>query len=526
MFLIAAFPVIAFPIRLVTRTVFSGRALHSIIVFLLFISLINLASGLVAWNEGTSAELEWGEMLVAGNYSLSLIDFSPEESDVLQALLELQKDNVTIATRSLQEGDSFILNDSVKVTAERIVRDEEEGEQYAKLEIQLPADPELALLLSADKEIYQCGDTIQMELGIENKGIVDAEGMQIRIDSKPPLFQEKYSRSTLEAGRIWDEKKHTAEIDPIKFDLKTPCLAMPADFQMRVFCTFEDPEGKKHEAWGGTEFQVYGTLQLHKRVEESQDYGKGYYVVDSLWNCGNRTINIKLDDSAGSDFAANGTLHWQIKLGPGQTKIVSYEVFARKPGTGLTLPPAEARFAFGRSDCTISSESPIVDVFGPFIEPMRKVSEKSVSPGSPVTVMLNLTNHGNKKAKVSYQETIPEGALLVSGKTRGGVLLDPNCGVDVEYTIRCNNPGRILLPAGEVLYHDVLGNSYSAATPGIEINVESPKIVRSIPPNSSIAAVVEEKQTGSGENYMAENYMVYLSLLIVLIFGALFARYS
>lgn len=50
--------------------------------------------------------------------------------------------------------------------------------------------------------------------------------------------------------RPGDEKKHTAEIDPIKFDLDAPYPAMPADFQLRVFCTFEDPQGKKHDAWG------------------------------------------------------------------------------------------------------------------------------------------------------------------------------------------------------------------------------------------------------------------------------------
>jgi len=519
------------PVHLITQTVPVRAALHSLLVFLLIYSSIDPSLCLVVWNEGTEAELEWGEMLVAGNYSLSLIDFSPEESDVLQALVELQKDNVTLATRSLHEGDSFILNDSVKVTAERIVRDEEEDEQYADLLIQLPAEPEIALLLSADKEIYRGGDTIRMELGIENKGIVDAEGMQIIIDSKPQQFLEKFSRSILDAGRTWDEKKHTAELDPIKFDLKAPYLAMPEEFQLRVFCTFEDPDGKKHEAWGGTKFQVAGSLQLHKRVEESQDYGKGYYVTDSFWNCGNRTINIELDDSTGSDFVANETLHWQVKLAPGQTKTESYEIFAGKPGTGLILPPAQATFALGGSDCTVTSESPMVDVFGPFIEAKRDIDKRSVSPGSVVTVTLNLTNSGNKKAKVSYRETVPEGAFLERGKTCGWVLLDPSGGVDEEYTIRCTNPGRLRLPASEISYHDAMGNSYHAGTQEVEINVAAPKAIRTPPRNASLnaslnasgateAGAVKEKAESE------DNFIVYLSLLIVLIFGAFFARYS
>jgi len=81
------------PVHLITQTVPARVELHSLLVFLLIYSSIDPSLCLVVWNEGTEAELEWGEMLVAGNYSLSLIDFSPEESDVLQALVELQKDN-------------------------------------------------------------------------------------------------------------------------------------------------------------------------------------------------------------------------------------------------------------------------------------------------------------------------------------------------------------------------------------------------------------------------------------------------
>jgi len=488
------------------------------IALILCSALVELAAGLMVWNEGTSAELEWGEMLVAGNYSLSLVDFSPEGADTLQVLLDLQRDNVTVATRSLAEGDSFSLNDTIRVTAERIVRDEESDEQYAKLRIQLPAEPELALLLSTDKEVYRGGDTIRVELGVENRGIVDAEGLQITIDSEPRLFEKRFCRSNLEAGRTWDEKRQTREADPIKFDLQAPYITLPADFQLRAFCTFEDREGREYEARGGTRLRVSGSVQLHKMIDESQDFGKGYHVMDTLWNCGNKTTEIELDDSTGSGFVTSEELHWQIGLDPGQTKTLSYEILARKPGTGQVLPPAKARFALGGMDCTLTSESPIVDVLGPFVEVTRDASRRRVSPGETLTVKLNLTNSGNRRAKVFFREAVPGGTLLVGGNNHSWALLDPGESVHGEYTLLCTHPGRLRLPAGEISYHDAGGNSYSCTEPEITIDVEAPKAIP--PPTANESSPADEEQAGPDGGHL-----MYASLAIVLIFGLLFSRY-
>jgi len=82
---------------------------------------------------------------------------------------------------------------------------------------------------------------------------------------------------------------------------------------------------------GGTEFQVCGSLQRHKRVKESQDCGKSYNVVDSFWNCGNRTVDIKLGDSTGSDFAANETISWPFCYAIRKKRIQTWFLFSVFP---------------------------------------------------------------------------------------------------------------------------------------------------------------------------------------------------
>ena len=211
-------------------------------LFAVMLVLISSAQAII-WNEGASGELRWGEALVFGNYSLNLIDFSTESSAVPRALVELQKDNITQASRALQAGEFFSLNDSVKVSATKIVMGDREDEPYAEFRIQLPASPDISLLLTSNKEVYQGGDMIRLDLEIENKGVVDAEDLKIILDSNPPLVNASYSRSKLEAGRVWDEDKHTRAIDPIKLNLKAPYLLESAEFEVRAHAEYADEWG-------------------------------------------------------------------------------------------------------------------------------------------------------------------------------------------------------------------------------------------------------------------------------------------
>lgn len=471
----------------------------------------------VVWDEGLRAELHWGEAMILGNHTLVLVDFSPEDSKTSQALVELQKDNVTLAIRALTAGESFSLNDSIKVTAQKVVKDDQEDEPYADLTVQLPAAPEISLLLSSDKDVYQGGDKIRLELEIENTGIVAVEGMKISLTSDPPMVYAKWNRSTLEAGRKWDEDKHTSKIDPIKVNLNAPYLPLPKEFRLRVHAWYNDPEGRMYEAWGGTSFQVAGSLQLHKQVEASQDFGKGYFVVDTLWNRGNRTLCVTLTDSVGHDFQTDSPLSWKFNITPDETKAVSYKVVAKMPKEGLVLPCAEASFVLGSERYKVFSESPVVDVFGPFIEAKRTISAAKVAPGNEVKVLLNLTNSGNRKARVSFQETLPSEAELVGGSPRGTFMINPNEGRNIEYIIRVMRPGEIRLPASEIDYRGVLGDTYRASTPEIAIEVQSGKKANISHVEPSQAPRINEK---SGHS------IVYLSLAFILVIWAAFGRYA
>jgi len=493
--------------------------------------LLALASAAqsVVWNEGVNGELHWGEGLFLEGYNLKLADFSIKNLGTSNVLLELQKDNLTIARRALRAGEWFILNDSIKVTVQQIIRGDIQDDPSAKIWVQIPAAAEISLVLTGKRDVFQGGDEMSLQLQIENKGIVDAENLKITLDSIPPFVNARYSISAVEAGRVWDKKKNTREIDNIKINLKVPYFPEPTDLKLKAHAEYTDQQGKAYESWGGAVFRISGPLQLHKRVEEIQDFQKSYYVINSLRNTGNRTLSITLSDSTGSGFHTNSSLNWKLNLSPGEAKTESYRIEAKEPSVGQILLNAEARYSWDDMSYTIRSEKPVVDVFGPLIEVKKSVSPTELEPGRVTTVLIQLVNTGNKKAVVFLQELVPGETELISGSVNESLMLSPNETYSKEYQLRCIKPGIIRLPSTEIIYRDVLGNEYRTNTRAFENDVQTEKDANQIDPALNETGKADAlKETGKDDverEAKREKYISYLLLLIVLLLSSAFSRY-
>ena len=494
---------------------------------LLFILLTLIsAAQAVVWNEGISGELHWGETLFLENYTLKLADFSIVESHTSKVLVELEANNLTIAKRALQVGEWFTLNDSIKVTVEQIVKGDIQDDPFAEIRLQLPAAADISLILTGNREIYQGGDEMRFQLQITNIGIVDAENLRIRLDSIPPFVNNQYSISMVEAGRVWDKKKNTHEIDNLKINIKAPYFPEPIDLKLQAHAQYTDPQKKSYESWGGTNFHISGPIQLHKRVEETQEFQKSYYVINSLRNCGNRTLTLDLSDSTGSGFQADSSLSWKFNLSPGESKTISYLIKAKQPGLSQTLPDAKACYSWDDKIYTVRSERPVVDAFGPLIEVERSVSPTKLQPGEVATVSIQLTNTGNKEAAISLQGTLPGKTKLISGVFNESLMLLPNETYSKDYQLRCIEPGTIRLPQGEISYRDVRGNEYRTSMNALEIDVQSDAQNETGKVDTQTEkADVERDDTDVKTEENSEKYLSALLITIVLLLSAAFSRY-
>jgi hypothetical protein len=315
-----------------------------------------------------------------------------------------------------------------------------------------------------------------MLLSVENRGAVDAEDLRIIVDSNPPIFSRWINMSILQAGSAWDDRKKTAEIDPIRFDLVAPYLLEAGDLQVKVHAQYTDPDGNAHQSWGGGKAHISGPLRLFKRVEEAQELSESYYVINSLSNYGNRTFSVDLSDSTGKEFHSNETLQWKIVLEPGQTKIVSYCIKPIEPAMGISLPDAVASFRMGERIYTIHSNRPVVDVTGPLIDAKRSISPKRVKAGEEAVISLELENRGNRKAVLTMAETVPQGAELISGELNESVMLSPGEKAARNIRLRVIGPDGISIPSSMVRYRDVRGNDYSTRTSALRVTVEEEEV--------------------------------------------------
>lgn len=500
-----------------------------ILLIILILLLLAASSQAVVWNEGVTGELHWGEMLAMGNYTLKLADFSQEETGK-NVLVQLQEDDTVIARRVLRTGDSFVINDSVRVSVSKIIEGDVEDEPRAHLRLQLPATPEMSLLLVSDRDTYEGGDLIRLKLKVENRGIVDAENLRISLNSTPPLIRERFRLSGLKAGEVWDEDKDTIEVDPIKIDQYAPYLPESSDLEVRIIAEYLDPEGESHQSWGGTTFRLLGPIKLHKRVDEVMEFSDSSHVINSIRNLGNRTLTIDLYDSTGPNFITDDSLDWRVVLKPGESKTFSYRINAKKPGMGQALNDATASYRFGEKTYTVHSEIPLIDVIGPQIDVTRKINPSRVKAGEEATISYEFKNVGNRKAVVILKETVPTGVELLEGALNDSFMLSIEEKATRKIRLRFFQPGAIRIPADSVTYRDVRGNEYHTDTPALEVEVQDENEAKDALPGASgsIRSDINAKrdvESRDATDAKMDGTLLILPILVILLLSLALGRY-
>ena len=499
--------------------------------FLISLLFISLVSSAVEWGDRTEGELHWGEHLRLGEYALEVADFTPEDSTPRMVMRNLYQGKELIASRALEAGDNFSIDDRVLVTAEKIeMRDyllDECAEACASVGLQTRAVPELRLYLVTEKDSYEPGEYIDFRLSVENTGTVEAEFIKVDLVSEPPLVFARYARSSLVPGEVWDEDLSTEKVDPIEFRQKAPYPPGPEEFRVKARARYLDPEGDPGEAWGETIFDVFGLIKLHKYLEETQNFGEDFYVCLSLRNSGNKTLNVEVTDSAGRDFETDSSLEWDLEIPSGSSEVMSYRLGATRPGEEQTLPPAEAVYSMEGVSYKVFSESPVVDVIGPLVEIKRRASSARVRVGEDVVVTVEAKNVENRRTKVSLEEPVPEWAKLRAGETWGSWVLMPEETATLEYTISCRRAGRFEVPGTIICYRNGEGAACSADSSPLRIIAEEANEVCETPDAGDLPC--EAILSGAGdpdEEDRDTSLLIWALLVVILLLFLIFDRYS
>lgn len=442
--------------------------------YILCLLLLTIPAAAVEWGDTAKADLHWGEKLRLEDYTLEVADFTPEEKTPPQVMLNLFEDKDRIATRALEAGEEFTIDDKVRVQVMEIERgdwlEDENREPSVAVRIQTRTIPELYIYLITDKDTYEPDQDVKFQLGVENRGLAKAEDIKIELSSDPTLIDSEYTKSSLAPGEIWDDKPATKEeIDPIEFKLKAPSPPEPIDFKVTAHACYLDSEGDPLESWGGTLFSVFGPLKIDKYAEENQKLGEKSYVHITLRNCGKTILKIELKDSTCRNFETDSSLKWNFEILPGKTETVSYQIEPKDPGDGQILPSAEATYQIDRKTYKATSSSPVIDVLGPQVEAKKSASSKVVELGETVVMTLELKNTGNQRTRITLNEEIPSWAEFLEGKTTISQVLLPEEVAILEYSITSWKSGKFEVPPTNIYYLDSEGTLCTTDTSRLKI---------------------------------------------------------
>lgn len=507
-------------------------ALMLIATALVALALTAFTAQSVVWGDGIEGEISWGESLNLSNYTLTAEDFFSGETKRPGVLVEVRQGEDAAISRVMAVGDGFELNDSLKVDLEAIeVESLELNKSRAKIRMRSPAEPELSVVLTPDKDRYLGGDDIHLDLRVENTGIVDAEDLSVDVDLGNLAGESRHRKDLLRPGEVWTKDDSG---DPLRITIKAPYLPEPANVELTADAKFSDPDGGIHHVSGATFFWVEGQLKLSKRVDELQRIGKRYWAIDTIRNIGRSTLQVRLEDSCGPHFSSDADLTRELIVLPGKMETFSYLVEAVKPGLNLSVPAAEVSYSFGNKTYRAVSNSPLVDVVGPFIEARLSVDPEIVVEGENIEVLAEVENSGNRFAGVSLFQAVPEWASLAQGEIDRSLKLGPGEKASFSYTLICREPGRCELSPMVVDYRDVEGNELSSKSNSVCVQVKEREVLAPISNNTTsenaslkkVSKGKEASKTTDGPQELQDpKEFSWLLLVIVLLISLLLSRH-
>jgi len=152
-------------------------------------------------------------------------------------------------------------------------------------------------------------------------------------------------------------------------------------------------------------------------------------------------------------FDPDSDVKWNLSFDPYETKTLEYSLKALRPGTYLfngTLIKVEHE---GRTYFKELNTSNIT-IHGPFISINKSISKNSVSLSEQVNISLDVSNEGDRAAHVSISDQLPIGATLISSNTGMDSVLHPGAKISLDYSVRMEKSGDIVIPAAQVKFMD------------------------------------------------------------------------
>lgn len=469
-----------------------------VLILSLFISCaLAFETSQLQWEQGGSYTLKRGDVISAMNYSLRIIAFpSPVESNKYKNVpdepvepfvgLNLSKNGIYIGTIILRQGESYIAPDGdLKITAKTLPAQNsiewlfENYSPWAEIELAQRGIPGLSLTVDTDNTRYisSSDEDIVATVTLENAGSADAFNIDMVIDTELPVLKGrlKYHYDRLKAGE--------PIIETITFS--KPLITKQKTYGISAKVRANDVIDSLYTAESLANILIavehVQSLSIQKSSSSTKMYLKDYSMISlSLKNNGMYDIkNVVIKDSIPTGFKllGNHTMRWVVDIPAGGEWDYRYLIKPLEPDKdGILFPVATAEFLEEKELYSIRSNQPRILVYGPRIS-LKKVTDVSeINPGDIVTVTVIAENNGSTPTKIFINDTLPENATFVSGRTALEDYLEVNKVVNFSYTLQIDSAKPIKLPPARAVYYELgtMGEKKNTTSQEPEIGIKSP----------------------------------------------------
>lgn len=164
---------------------------------------------------------------------------------------------------------------------------------------------------------------------------------------------------------------------------------------------------------------------------------------------------------------------WNVSFDPYEKRSLEFSLKALKPGSydlAGTLISVEHK---GRTYSRKLNNSTL-EVHGPFIKVNKSLSMATVEVNGNVDITLDIMNEGDRAAQVTVSDQLPLGAVLLSGDTGISHVLQAEDSLSMNYSIRMDKAGEIIIPSARVKFIDSKEYEGAAYSDKMVIQVQDP----------------------------------------------------
>jgi hypothetical protein len=387
-----------------------------------------------------------GDTLTENNYKISLTGINEEG-----ALIAVEYDGVNFEG-TYKTGDYQKYSEDFMINVVYLKRDTNE----VFIETLKPGEPKIEIDVSTLKDSYEPDEYVEYELIVTNNGTIPLHGMILTTECDEGYVElSSQQHSILEPGKAKRfQTKVKPEIEPTSRNISVVSKLQGYDYR-----------GNEYDSEYTTKVNVKSYISITKEVyskdksSQNPEFGTNQYfqTILTIENKANFQTAVTVTDELTESFIPDDLddTEWTVILGPGETKEIEYFASPTEPGD-FTFSPANVMWKDGGETYTLKSEeiTQTFHVSGSKIIVAKELSSSYMLVGEDITVLIRISNDGDKTIEASFQESTPDELVFVKGDDKWHGTLEAGDVREFSYNVRAENIGELYLSATELSFTD------------------------------------------------------------------------